>query len=244
MKNTFKNWLPVMFIIMLVYSCDVFAFSYSSPSFVMKKARIVVSGGKATSYLYSLDNVRIGENFGGKAQSANYTLDATDVKETTASLPPNPPTLDPVITPTNVSPQALSGSKDSDTSIYINGYSKVLQDGAITWNCDWTLSEGDNYLLLTARNSYGLESDVVYATITLDTVLPAIVITNPPADTLVHIDQINVEGTVDGASFIEQKQLNLGINLVLINKTDQAGNASNQSVEIYRARQPINLPVR
>jgi len=143
-----------------------------SPNYTLKNARIVVSGGEAASPIYSLKYVVVGKTTSGKAESANYTLDARNIDKTIPQTPPNSPTLNPVTTPTNASTQTLSGTKDANTSIYINGYQVVPLTSQTTWSYDYTLSEGDNYLIITARNSQGLESTSVTTNIFLDTSAP------------------------------------------------------------------------
>jgi len=156
-----------------------FALSYTSSNYTMKNARVVISGGKASSANYAANHVNIGKITSGKAESANYALNATNIDKPTPQIPPNPPILNPVTTPTNISTQELSGTKDQNSSICINGYEAVPINIETIWNCDWSLSEGVNYLIITSRNTQGLESDSVYATINLDTMPPIIQITSP-----------------------------------------------------------------
>ena len=146
----------------IISSSIVSAKTYTSPAFVLLNARIVASGGKAISQNYSLGKVRIGNIFGSKAQSANYSLDLSTIDKIT---PPKDPTLNPVISPTNISTQVLSGRKDPGTSIYINGYEAVPIDNNTTWSYTQPLREGENILFITSRNAFGLESSAVSVTI-------------------------------------------------------------------------------
>lgn len=169
-----------LIIIIFISSSIAFARTYTSPNYTLKNARIIISGGKAVSSIYSLNDVRIGNAFGEKAESTNYFLDATNIKKKAPVLPPNPPTINSVTTPTNVSVQTLTGTKESGTSIYINGYQVVAQDNTAIWSCDYALNEGENYLVITARNKYGMESASIMASIFLDA--------SPPTTPLVTDD--------------------------------------------------------
>lgn len=88
------------------------------------------------------------------------------------SEPPLPPTLNPVTSPTNVSSQTLTGTKDVGTSIYINGYLVVPLNNETIWSYNQALTEGNNDLIITACNKYGLESDSIAVNIFLDTSAP------------------------------------------------------------------------
>ena len=78
------------------------------------------------------------------------------------------PTLDAVVSPTNVSPQTLSGTKETNTSIWINGVEVVLLNSSTTWTYDFNLSEGNNIISITSRDAAGNESTAVTATIEYD----------------------------------------------------------------------------
>ncbi|MEA3305873.1 MAG: hypothetical protein U9R52_03575 [Candidatus Omnitrophota bacterium] len=213
--------------------------TYKSQNYTLTNPRIVSSGGKANSANYSITNVQIGNPFSGKAKSANYTLEAYPIHKGT---PPNPPTIDPVTTPTNNPVQALTGTKDIAASIYINGYEKVPLDNETTWSCLVELAEGANTFIISSKNIYGRESESVVVNITLDTVPPSIVINNPLDGTIVNTSRISVEGTIDDVPFVEEKDLDFGLNPVSIQAFDEAGNISCENIEIYLARTPIEPP--
>lgn len=226
-------------VIIFLFSTIVFAYTYTSPNYSLGYPKIVISGGKANSSSYSLNGVEIGNPSAGKGKSANYSLEASPIGK---SIIPNPPTLDPVTSPTNNPTQTLSGTKDKATSIYINDYEAVPLDSEITWIYDATLTEGNNIFIITSKNIFGQESTSVAGTIILDTIPPSIVIDSPLDSTVVTADRITVEGTVDGAPLSEEKDLEFGLNLVTIERSDEAGNTSSESIELYRAREPIAPP--
>ncbi|MEA2087807.1 MAG: putative Ig domain-containing protein, partial [Candidatus Caldatribacteriota bacterium] len=53
--------------------------------------------------------------------------------------PPAQPTLDAVLSPTNVSSQTLSGNKESNTSIWINGVEVIFVNSVTTWSYSYNL---------------------------------------------------------------------------------------------------------
>jgi len=243
-KKITQIWVSIPIIIFLLsVSCLTFALTHTSSNYTLKNARIVVSGGQANSFNYSLNDVNIGKITAGKAESLNYTLDATNVAKTISQTPPNPPALNPVTTPTNVSTQTLSGTKDRGASIYINGYEVVPFDDETSWSASLIgLVEGSNHSIITARNRIGLESEAVFVSIILDTEPPDIIITSPKDRGLVTTNPVVVEGTIDEEPFSTTKGLVQGPNPVSIEVSDEAGNFASRSIEIYLVREPLALP--
>lgn len=214
--------------------------AYESANYSLIFPKIVIAGGEANSLNYTIDNVEIGKILSGKAGSANYSLDA--ICETAEEMPPNPPVVDPVKNPTNNPMLVLSGTKDTATSIYINGYEAVPLNNNTTWSYNVTLSEGANNFIITARNASGMESESAIALATLDTVPPFVIIDYPLAVAIVSTSPIAVQGTSDGGFFSEERNLNFGFNSFLIEKSDTAGNISSKAVEVYLIREPIAPP--
>lgn len=87
---------------------------------------------------------------------------------------PSPPLLNPVTSPTNVATQTISGTKEANTSIWLNGAQIVELDSLTTWEYSLALNEGENHLSLTAKNTLGLESEPILATIFLDSISPIV----------------------------------------------------------------------
>jgi len=73
-----------------------------------------------------------------------------------------------VLSPTNISPQTLSGTKEPNTSIWINGVEILLINFEITWSYSFNLSEGTNNISITSRDAAGNESSAVLTTIEYD----------------------------------------------------------------------------
>ncbi len=69
----------ILFLIIFTFASLAIAQVYTSSNYTLKGARIVPSGGKANSANYSFNNVAIGNTFGGKAESTNFSLDASPI---------------------------------------------------------------------------------------------------------------------------------------------------------------------
>jgi hypothetical protein len=88
--------------------------------------------------------------------------------------PPAQPALNAITSPTKISPQILSGTKESNTSVWINGTEVVPLNLLTDWSHSYNLSEGTNNISITSRDSIGNESSSVVTTIILDTDVPAV----------------------------------------------------------------------
>jgi len=225
---------------MVISTSMAFAQTYVSASYALLNAKIVISGGTANSAGYTLDNVRIGGITGGRARSASYALDT--FKPDKVAIPPNVPTLNSVITPTNISTQTLSGTKDIYTSIYINGYEAVPLNNEQVWHYEVGLEEGDNVFIVTSGNKEGLKSDPVSAIVNLDTIPPNIVIINPPESMITYLGRISVEGLIDGNAFSEERDLHFGLNEIVVEAADDVGNTSSKNIYTYRVMEPVSPP--
>lgn len=89
--------------------------------------------------------------------------------------PPADPTINAVTTPTNASPQVLTGAKPSDAvAVLVNGSSEgVTYPTATTWRCSFALVAGANAISVTCRDAFGNESNAVTASIFYDNVAPS-----------------------------------------------------------------------
>ncbi len=85
---------------------------------------------------------------------------------------PETPTLDAVVSPTNISLQTLSGTKKANTSIWINNIEVIPVNSSTTWTYDFNLSEGENNISITSKDSAGNESSEATAKIILDSIFP------------------------------------------------------------------------
>jgi parallel beta-helix repeat protein len=82
--------------------------------------------------------------------------------------PPTQPILNTITSPTNISPQILSGTKEANTSIWINGTEVVPLDPSTDWSYSYNLSEGINNISITSRDAADNESSTVTTIIEYD----------------------------------------------------------------------------
>jgi hypothetical protein len=92
----------------------------------------------------------------------------THLVTTFAVTRPNAPILNPVVTPTITPVQTLSGTKEIDTSLWINGNEVIPLNGSTTWSHPFALAVGPNRLELTCGNASGEKSPPVATTIEYD----------------------------------------------------------------------------
>jgi uncharacterized protein YfaP (DUF2135 family) len=124
----------------------------------------------------------------------SYSVSTTIVLD--ISIPATP-TLDAVVSPTNITPQILSGTKESNTSIWINGVEVVPLNLFTGWCYYLSLTEGINNISIASRDVVGNESLSVSATIILDTIVPA----TPTLDAVVSPTNISPQ-TLSGTKEI------------------------------------------
>jgi hypothetical protein len=117
---------------------------------------------------YSQKIVKILVNDGELEDYVQWNITINDI------TPPAQPTLDAVLSPTNVSPQTLSGTKKPNASIWINGVEVILVNSETVWSYNFELTEGGNSILITSKDTVGNESNEIYTAIILDTITPAI----------------------------------------------------------------------
>lgn len=94
------------------------------------------------------------------------------------TTPPAAPNMNQPVTPTRIATQTLTGAKEANTAIVINGIVRVPLNGATTWSHNYPLAEGVNTLTISARDAAGNDSLPITPApaITLDTTPPAFTI--------------------------------------------------------------------
>ena len=126
---------------------------------------------------------------------------------------PNAPTLDEVSSPTRVTPQTISGSKEANTSIWLDSVQIVPADDLTSWSYSLALNEGDNSHHLYARDLAGNSSGEILFNIVLDRAPPifqssvpannSFVMTSPATVTLYFSDattSLDEQSTINTAS--------------------------------------------
>ncbi|MBA7543976.1 hypothetical protein ES705_36321 [subsurface metagenome] len=161
---------------------------------------------------------------------------------------PAQPTLNAVTSPTNISPQILSGTKEANTSIWINGTEVVPLDSSTDWFYSYNLSEGTNNISITSRDAAGNESASIATTIILDTISPivptlneVITPTNVSIQVLSGSKEDNSSIWINGVEVIpldssvnwsHPYSLSEGINNISIASRDAVGNESSAITSI------------
>ena len=91
---------------------------------------------------------------------------------TVDTIPPARPTLKSVVTPTAQTPQTISGTKDANTGIWLNGKEVVPVDLLTTWSFDLFLVQGKNPVDLWAKDRARNASTHVISQIIYDATPP------------------------------------------------------------------------
>lgn len=121
------------------------------------------------------------------------------------NTPPAQPTLNTVISPTNTSSQILSGNKETNSSIIINGAEVISLNSSTDWSYSYNLSEGINNISITSRDTVGNESFAITTTIEYD---PDI-----------YVDAANTTGIEDGTETYPFNTITEGIDAVASGKS-------------------------
>lgn len=128
--------------------------------------------------------------------------------------PPTQPTLNTVTSPTNIPTQTLSGAKESNTSIWINGVEVISVNSDTTWSYFYNLSEGENSISIISKDSVENKSNEMNTTIILDTTAPAI----PSLETVISPTNISTQ-ILSGTKVINSSILINGTEVVSINSS-------------------------
>ena len=79
----------------------------------------------------------------------HFTIDTT---------PPAVPGVNPITTPTNNATQIISGSKDANANLILNGTEVVEFTQDIIWQYTANLEEGQNQFVFSSRDQAGNQS--------------------------------------------------------------------------------------
>jgi hypothetical protein len=142
----------------------------------------VVNTPTATTWSVDITNLQQGTN--------TVTVTATDQAGNSTTVVRNiiytqtPVTIDPVNTPTNISQQTMTGTRELNSTVMVSCPTATV--GTIDYPTPTTwqviiadMAEGDNFISATATDLEGHGSDPVTAKITLDTISPIVTISSP-----------------------------------------------------------------
>jgi hypothetical protein len=175
----------------------------------------------------------------GELQSQDYVQWNLTINDITL---PAQPTLNTVTSPTNISPQILSGTKEANSSILINDTEVVSINSSTDWSHSHNLSEGTNNISITSRDAAGNESLSITANIILDVISPMVPTLNSiisptnistqilggskEVNTSVLINSIEVIPINSEATWSYSLHLTEGTNSIFVTSCDSAGNES------------------
>lgn len=130
--------------------------------------------------------------------ASNVTTRAIHVFVPLPTRPPAMPTVgtvgDPVPVVTTQSSVTVGGTKTAGTTVWINGAQIAATSDATTWTATVSLSEGDNVLVVVAKDAAGASSAEAHATVILDTLPPVITIA---ASNKTNLNPFTLKGSVD-----------------------------------------------
>ena len=195
------------------------------------------------SYSYNLSEGTNNISITSRDVVGNESTAATEII-VLDTINPAAPTLDDIVSPTNISLQTLSGTKETNTSIRVNNIEVIPVNSSTTWTYDFNLSEGENNILITSQDSAGNESREATVKIILDSILPTtptlnevITPTNISIQILSGTKETNSSIWVNGTEFILLNSstdwsfsynLTEGTNNISIASRDTCGNESTE----------------
>ena len=155
----------------------------------------------------------------------NFSIIEQDAAGNTRTLSLPPVTLDtvaPVILVTSIIP-SLTNQSTLNVTYKLDGVDKQKS---------FTLNEGVNVLSLTATDLAGNTTTVNLKSVTLDTIVPIIVV-NLSTPSVIDTKNITVQYTVDGIAKIKTfENLAEGNNTLSIIETDLAGNQTTRTLSV------------
>jgi len=178
---------------------------------------IPIDGSKDWCYPYNLkegvNNISItSRDFSGNESIAVIGEIELD------TVAPMTPAFNELISPTNVSPAMLSGTKEINTSLWLNGEEVVAIDNNVSWQYMFNLVEGFNDISITSYDVAGNESQSLVEQIEYNL--------------NVFVDEKNISGIEDGTEKHPFNTINEGIKLVPSGKSVKvkAGNYNEQLI--------------
>jgi hypothetical protein len=88
------------------------------------------------------------------------------------TTPPQAPTINALTTPTGIPTQTISGTKEANTSIWLNNQEAIPLNAAVVWSYQVNLSVGDNPLSIFCKDIAGNVSPAIESNIFYDATPP------------------------------------------------------------------------
>jgi hypothetical protein len=179
------------------------------------------------------------------ATDAAGNQSSRSISVTLDTVPPARPTVGATPPVTTATTHTLTGTKTPGTSIHLNGVEAVPLNDSTTWTVTANLQEGDNALVITAKDAIGHTSASNTVTIIVDA-LPPVIAATAPAKT--NLTPLVLSGTVDdsltavtvngssasraGKTFTTSVSLIEGPNTLTITATSPNGFVSTSTLEV------------
>lgn len=175
----------------------------------------LVSGGESCTDGHArVAQSVIGEPIANDVATASFKLSEghfVTQRQLLLLLPHKAPTVDPVITPTAVTTQTLTGTKAPDTSLWINGSQVIPLNANTTWSYTLSLVEGTNVINVLTKDASGNASAVITTAILLDTTPPTLPIVTDDGAFTTNFTQLHATWTSsDPQSGIEAYEYRIG----------------------------------
>lgn len=121
-----------------------------------------------------------------------------------ATTPPlSKPVVNAFASPTSENPYLFSGTKDAFTSLYMNGSEAVPLNSDTAWSAAYTLSHGNNSIVVSAKDSAGNQSEAEAIAIVFDTTPPVVATVTDDGTATHYPDRLHASWTaVDDETMI------------------------------------------
>lgn len=190
------------------------AWTAQSPHYQLLADSVIAGGQRTDGLAQRLYRSVIGEAVGGDASSGTRKLSSgifTTQDHLNLLLPHRAPTFNPFTTPTAVSPQTLTGTKVSDTSLWLNGAQIIPLNANTTWSYTASLVHGTNVLNLLTKDLNGNASATITIGITLDQTPPTMpVVTDDGAFTATFTQLHTTWTSSDPETGIQEYEYRIG----------------------------------
>ncbi|MDH5327840.1 MAG: right-handed parallel beta-helix repeat-containing protein [Gammaproteobacteria bacterium] len=122
---------------------------------------------------------------------------------------PPAPSIDTYPSATNQNPLTISGAKEANAALWLNGVEVVGHTAVTTWSIDYTLNSGDNNLIFTAKDQAANTSAQKLASVRFDNVAPSALlatelqVSSTQNGTVAHLDWSAYNEIVNGGDIQE-----------------------------------------
>lgn len=167
------------------------------------------------------------------------------------NLPPQAPEINPVAGRTREVELRMSGTKEADSGIFVNGLKTVPVNNKTEWSCVIKLKEGRNVLRITAQDNAGNESNAVTENVTLKTKVDIRIIS--PVKKFLGSADLTSEGRETAILYLVDEETAPRVKMVslkegkevkfVVSAEDELGNKGEQVVELGLYLDPPRIDI-